>query len=289
MYKILRNDICKTHPQYKRAYLFGAVNRGDSYFEEPDPLMYQKIGLSQNPIERLPQVEESYNKPKTVKICDETVSWIPNNFTLLGYSDPLPFAASVETIAQQMLVDLYKDTEAIDVRVEGLKDWFRPTHAYHGAFCIFEAIKQCYKDSGLKKIPVIRWTIPTSFPKAGNLIHTIDGDYLHYVNNFKKKDINLTDFMYNTVNPNMPYLFPFNKWLRDVKKFDIKTRNKHLQAVVMFKEKSKMFPSTKEHFMYFADKNAEEGIRVYHQEFLKDKEFIADFTNNFTTIPMNIS
>lgn len=285
MYTILRNDICKTDPNHKRVYLVGATNEFCDQGMPEDPMVYTKIGLSQNPIERLPQLQSSYtDKHKEITMGASTMLWFPRNFTLMGYTSPLPFAASVETMAQKMLVELYKDIEALDVNIKGLKDWYRPTNTYHAAFCIFEAIKQCYKDSGVKKVPTIKWTIPTKFPLAGNSIITIRDEYLHYLNNFKKKNLDLTHFMYNSCGEPTQFWFPFNAWLKQ-KNIDMNTRRKYLQGATRFVQTIEMSPQTKSFGFYFGDKVEEEGVRVYNEEFLKDTAFL----KQYKILPINMT
>ena len=283
MYTILRNDVCKTHPNHKRVYLIGATNPYCDQNIPEDPMVYTKIGLSQNPVERLPQLESSYTKRKEVKFENSTMMWKPQNFTLMGYTNPIPFAASVETMAQKMLVDLYKDIEALDISIKGLKDWFRPTSTYHAAFCIFEAIKQCYEDSGLKKVPTIKWTIPTKFPHAGNSIITIRDEYLHYLNNFKKRNIDLTHFMYNSSHEGPWDWFPFNAWLKQ-KNISMETRRRYLDGVTKFQLAVENFPRVKKHYFYFEDSIAQEGVRIYNEEFLNDTEFLRQY--KILSIPM---
>ena len=242
MYKIVRQDKCIKDKNHKRVYLMGAVNDGDHHaiFSE-DPMLYTKIGLSQNPVERLSTVPAMYKKRKLVTILGQEQRWMPRNFSLLGYTEPLPFAASVETMAHDILTSVYKDREAIDVKVLGLKDWYRPTEVWVAVFSIFAAIQQCYKDLQRSSDTLIKWTVPTLFPNAGKSIISIEDDYLHTIKGLKKhsKKIKYENYMndYCHQSKHRQEVYLFNKWMQcrdpelsmEIRRFMLNTLERFLE------------------------------------------------------------
>ena len=243
MYKIVRKDKCIKDKDYKRVYLMGAVNEGDpsNTIRPEDPMLYTKIGLSQNPIERLSTVPAMYKKRKLVTIFGQEQRWMPRNFSLLGYTEPLPFAASVETMAHDILTSVYKDREALDVKVLGLKDWYRPTEVWVAVFSIFAAIQQCYKDLQRSPNTLIKWTVPTLFPNAGNSIISIEDDYLHTIKGLKKhsKKIKYENYMndYCHQGKHRQEVYLFNKWIQFREPdLSMKIRRHMLDTLEMFLE-----------------------------------------------------
>jgi len=229
MLKVLRRDGCKVHEDYKRVYLIGATNEDGGVLSgkySDDPFVYTKIGLSQNPLERVESIRYQSQKyhtqkePKEVSVMGESLAWKPDNFVLLGYTDPLPFAASVETMAQKVLRDAYLARESSDIKVIGMKDWYRPTCIWMAAFAIFEAISSCYKDLSVKT-PTITWTIPKQFPNIGTGITSINREYLPLLKKYKrvtkKYKVDYKHVMVNSCYGTDTLTLPFHKWLLEYK------------------------------------------------------------------------
>lgn len=279
MYRVLRNNVCKTHKDHKRVYLMGATNRGYKHNDPSDPMLYTKIGLSQNPIERLVTVESQsvskyYSKRKEVKTQSGEEVWFPENFTLLGYTDPLPFAASVETMAHKILCDVYKRREALDAKVHGLKDWYRPTHVWCAAFSIFEAINRCYKELGVVKHPDIKWTVPKDFPNAGNSIISIKEDYLPNLKKYKKVRLGYGQIMENFVESYEVPTWSFNRWLLE-KRPDVSMDDRAVMLEAVRIVINTPFTTSGKNHIYFENKSMQKAVSLFFEEFKKDKEFIA--------------
>lgn len=283
MLRIIRRDTCETHKDHKRVYLIGATNENGEMFsaqDSNDPYVYVKIGLSQNPVERLKGVEQqskkyhTYGKEKTVGIFGEEVRWMPANFVLLGYTEPLPFAASVETMAQNILEDAYISKEALETKIVGMKDWYSPNSIWMAAFAVFEAIDACYRDLGINARP-IKWTIPKTFPDIGSARYSIDQEYLPFLKKFKKYakkcKVDYRGVMENSCPSPERLPLAFNWWLKETRphlSVDERARLLHgARTVVCMREQ---MPEIKEHYLYFEDEKVTEGMELFLGEFKND-------------------
>ena len=283
MLRIIRRDTCETHKDHKRVYLIGATNENGDMFsaaDSDDPYVYTKIGLSQNPVERLKGVEQQskkyhkYGKEKTVSIFGEEVRWMPANFVLLGYTEPLPFAASVETMAQKILEDACISKEASETKIIGMKDWYSPNSIWMAAFAIFEAVDACYRDLGVNARS-IKWTIPKTFPDIGSARCSIDQEYLPFLKKFKKYakkgKVDYRHVMENSCSSLERLPLAFNWWLKETRPWisvDERARLLHgARTVVCMREQ---MPGIKEHHMCVEDEKVAEGMNLFLEEFKND-------------------